>query len=64
MLVTQGVSVDLAERLCSNGMKDIDDVWSVLKKAEYSTDIKVVKDGRCSWTCLGSNSLYAFCIDF
>ncbi len=47
MLITQGVSVDRAERLCGNDLEDIDDVWNDLKKAKYSTNIKVTRGGKC-----------------
>ncbi|XP_072045128.1 thymidine phosphorylase-like [Amphiura filiformis] len=45
MLIQQGVEEPLATSLCNIGMDDVDEVWACLKKAAYTTDVKVEKAG-------------------
>ncbi|XP_022107682.1 thymidine phosphorylase-like [Acanthaster planci] len=45
MLVSQGVSSEVAERLCTNRMDSVDDAWKVLKRSTYTTELKAKRSG-------------------
>ncbi len=45
MLVAQGVSAAIAERLCQSKLDQIDDVWKVLKRASHTTELPAEQCG-------------------
>ncbi|XP_038048431.1 thymidine phosphorylase-like [Patiria miniata] len=45
MLLSQGVSVGVAEKLCTNAMGCVDDAWKVLKRAAYTTELSAERSG-------------------
>lgn len=54
MMKAQGVKADVAERLCQKGC----DVFEILPKSKYSTELKVTKSGIYLHIINVSNSVY------
>ncbi|XP_071799606.1 thymidine phosphorylase-like [Asterias amurensis] len=46
MLVAQGVLSSIAERLCQSKLDQVDDVWKVLERAAYTTELQA---GQCGY---------------
>ena len=45
MLVAQGVLSSIAERLCQSKLDQVDDVWKVLERAAYTTELQAEQCG-------------------
>ena len=49
MLIAQGVQEALAEKLCQTKLDQVDDVWTILRRAPYTTELPAESSGITSF---------------